>query len=220
VKIKNWQKFQHFKDRRPPWIKLYRDLLDDPDWHDLDGDDAKGLVMLWLIASENGGGLPSPRKLSFRLRITEAKVIQLLKRLKHWLDHDDIELISAEHHDDTPEREGETQDKTEKNLVDLEFEKFKRAYPKRHSSQGWPEAQKFFDKAVKAGTSPADLIVAAQKFCESLPKDTVGTKYVPMAEKWMRKELWREFLPTDEDKKRAEETEKFLAARGYGKPAE
>ena len=104
--------------------------------------------------------------------------------------------------------------------VSLEFEKFRRAYPKRTGSQGWPEAQKFFDKAVKAGTAPADLIAAAQKFCESLPKDTAGTKFVPMAEKWMRKELWREFLPTEEDKRRAEETERFLAARGYGKPAE
>ena len=36
-RIKGWVKFQHFKDRRPPWIKLYRDILEDPDWHDLDG---------------------------------------------------------------------------------------------------------------------------------------------------------------------------------------
>ncbi len=39
-RIKGWVKFQHFKDRRPPWIKLYRDILEDPDWHDLDGDTA------------------------------------------------------------------------------------------------------------------------------------------------------------------------------------
>lgn len=28
-RIKNWKKFQHYKDRRPPWIKLYTELLDD-----------------------------------------------------------------------------------------------------------------------------------------------------------------------------------------------
>ena len=27
MRIKNWKKFQHFRDRKPPWIKLYRDLL-------------------------------------------------------------------------------------------------------------------------------------------------------------------------------------------------
>ena len=57
MRIKNWERFQHFKDRRPPWIKLYRELLDDPDWHDLAGDDAKFLVMLWLIASGDHGSL-------------------------------------------------------------------------------------------------------------------------------------------------------------------
>ena len=29
MRIKNWNRFQHFKDRKPPWIKLYRDILDD-----------------------------------------------------------------------------------------------------------------------------------------------------------------------------------------------
>jgi hypothetical protein len=29
IRIKNWAQFQHFKDRKPPWVKLYRDLLDD-----------------------------------------------------------------------------------------------------------------------------------------------------------------------------------------------
>src|ERR1019366_3474678 len=53
MKIKNWHKFQHFKDRRPPWIKLYRDLLDDPDWHELNGDCVKLLVNLWMLASED-----------------------------------------------------------------------------------------------------------------------------------------------------------------------
>ena len=51
MKIKNWSQFQHFKDRRPPWIKLYRDILDDIEWHELDAKSAKVLVMLWLIAS-------------------------------------------------------------------------------------------------------------------------------------------------------------------------
>ncbi len=29
-RIKNWDKFQHFKNRRPPWIKLHREILDQP----------------------------------------------------------------------------------------------------------------------------------------------------------------------------------------------
>lgn len=111
-KIKGWAKFQHFKDRRPPWIKLYRDLLEDPDWHDLDGDTAKTLVALWLIASEDegqSGALPDARRLAFRLRISETKVNQQLTKLSHWLYHDDIKPLSGGYQDDAPETETETE---------------------------------------------------------------------------------------------------------------
>ena len=112
IRIKNWKKLQHFKDRTPPWIKLYRDLLDDPDWHDLEGIDAKLLVGLWLIASEDethNGTLPSLRKLAFRLRIQEVYLEQAFTRLSHWLIRDDIGSISGRYQDDAPETETETE---------------------------------------------------------------------------------------------------------------
>jgi hypothetical protein len=114
--IKDWKTFQHFKDRTPPWIKLYRHLLDDPDWHALDGDASKLLVMLWLIASEDethSGLLPDERKLAFRLRISETKLIQSLNKLSHWLIQDDIKTISTRYLDDAPETETETETETE-----------------------------------------------------------------------------------------------------------
>lgn len=110
IRIKNWSKLQHFKDRTPPWIKLYRDILDDPDWHDLDGATSKVLIGLWLIASEDDlhqGRLPDTRKLAFRLRITEAQLNQALTKLSHWLVLDDINAISDGNHVDAPERETE-----------------------------------------------------------------------------------------------------------------
>jgi hypothetical protein len=112
-RVKNWTRFQHFKDRRPPWVKLYRDLLDDPDWHGLKGDDAKVLTMLWLIASDDDGRLPSDNKLAFRLRMPEKTVTACLSRLSHWLIQDDIAVISRRYHDDAPETETETETETE-----------------------------------------------------------------------------------------------------------
>ena len=108
IKIKNWSKHQHFKDRTPPWIKLYRDILDDPDWHELDGETSKILVSLWLIASEDEtheGRLPDIRRLAFRLRIKESQVNQAITKLSHWLISDDIEAISESYQDDAPETE-------------------------------------------------------------------------------------------------------------------
>ena len=107
--IKNWTKFQHFKDRRPPWIKLYRDLLDDLEWHQLDPQAAKTLVMLWLIASESDGNLPEIKTLAFRLRMSEKDVLTCVNKLSHWLDQVDIKPISQRYQDDLPETETETE---------------------------------------------------------------------------------------------------------------
>ena len=60
--VRNFERFQHYKDRSPPWIKLYNELLDDyrfavlPDaskWH---------LVAIWLLASRSDNGIPADTK--------------------------------------------------------------------------------------------------------------------------------------------------------------
>lgn len=126
IRIKNWARFQHFKDRSPPWIKLYRDLLDDIQWHKLDPVAAKALVMIWLIASEEDGNLPDTEVLAFRMRKSEAEVQDILSALSHWLEHDDDDVISTRYHADTAggdapiplarsrETEGETEKEGEK----------------------------------------------------------------------------------------------------------
>lgn len=123
MRIKGWNKFQHFRDRTPPWVKLYRDLLDDPDWHDLDGDSAKTLIMLWLIASEDEthiGTLPDIRKLAFRLRIDKKKLEHQIAKLSHWLIQDDITMISGRYQVDAPEGEGEGEGEERQNNVEKE----------------------------------------------------------------------------------------------------
>lgn len=108
MRIKNWHKFQHFKDRKPPWIKLYRDILDDIEWFELDPVAAKALVMIWLIASEDEGNLPDLKRLSFRLRMTEQETTGILGQLSHWLEFPDIAVISTRYHGDALETETET----------------------------------------------------------------------------------------------------------------
>ena len=113
MKIKNWSKFQHFKDRKPPWVKLYRDVLDDMEWYELDPLASKVLVMCWLIASEDDGCLPNSKTLAFRLRMTEKQTIDCLNKLSHWLEQDDINAISEQYQTDSLETEKETETKKE-----------------------------------------------------------------------------------------------------------
>jgi hypothetical protein len=54
-KVKNWENFQHYKDRNPPWIKLHYELLTSRDW--VKFDDASKLLALvcMMLASRNQG---------------------------------------------------------------------------------------------------------------------------------------------------------------------
>lgn len=80
---KNWEKFQHYKHRSPPWIKLHRDILDDYDWWSLPIASRAIAPCLWLLASceENGAFDASPEKLAFRFRMTEKDIQLAIKPL-------------------------------------------------------------------------------------------------------------------------------------------
>lgn len=52
-RVRNFEKYQHYTDRRPPWIKLYRDLWDDPRFFKLNEADRYLLIGLLVIASQN-----------------------------------------------------------------------------------------------------------------------------------------------------------------------
>lgn len=118
-RVRNWSKFQHFKDRRPPWIKLYRDLLDDRAWHAMDGDLARFLVNLWMLASEDQeqhGDLPPVNDIAWRLRVDEIQASQWLVELyPTWLECDDIAMISARYQRESPRAlaRGETEERRE-----------------------------------------------------------------------------------------------------------
>lgn len=80
---KGWSEFQHYKDRKPSWIKLHRDLLDNYDFHCLPIASKALAPCLWLLASEyEGGHIPADfGMISFRLRMTEKDVEQALSAL-------------------------------------------------------------------------------------------------------------------------------------------
>jgi hypothetical protein len=58
-KVKNWDRFQHYKKRNPPWIKLYTSLLDDYEFGCLQ--DASKLLALCLLmlAAKTANRLPN-----------------------------------------------------------------------------------------------------------------------------------------------------------------
>jgi hypothetical protein len=80
---KNWDNFQHYKHRSPPWIKLHKNLLDDMAFQRLPIASKALAPMLWLLASESNDGAitMSPEEIAFRLRMSEKDVISAIKPL-------------------------------------------------------------------------------------------------------------------------------------------
>ena len=53
--IKNWDHYQHYRDRNPPWIKLHYEILSSSDWVILDDTSRVLAVACMLVASRSKG---------------------------------------------------------------------------------------------------------------------------------------------------------------------
>ena len=58
-RIKNWQQYQHYKDRNPPWIKLHRELLTSETWVSLDDASRVLAIASMMLAAATGNKIPS-----------------------------------------------------------------------------------------------------------------------------------------------------------------
>lgn len=58
LSVKNFERFQHYKERRPPWIKLYQEVLEDYAFTRLQDASKAHLVAIWLLASRYENRIP------------------------------------------------------------------------------------------------------------------------------------------------------------------
>ncbi len=83
LRVKNHDKYQHYKDRNPPWIKLYRSILADYDLRQIPIPSRLCFIYCTLLACETDNRIPHDLKyLSERmgLTVTEAMLTPLLER--------------------------------------------------------------------------------------------------------------------------------------------
>lgn len=58
IRIVNWAKFQHYRDRNPPWIKLHRELLTSRTWVSVDDASRVLAIACMLVASATDNKIP------------------------------------------------------------------------------------------------------------------------------------------------------------------
>lgn len=90
IQVKNWDNFQHYKDRTPPWIKLYNHLLDDFEFSCLPDASKAHLLSIWLLASRTNNKIPNnARWIGNKINATEEVNLNIL------IEYGFIELISS-----------------------------------------------------------------------------------------------------------------------------
>lgn len=235
MKIKNWHELQHFKDRTPPWIKLYRNILDQRDISVISDCSFRVLIGLWLLASEDkalAGNLPEIPDIAFRLRKTEKEIAQCLQELDAFIEYDDASLISERYQDDAPETEAYSKEtyreetekevlakKPKKSPMDLyieiaNFDKFWESYGKIGNKQ---QAIKSYNKTIKGGTTHETIINGLrryQDYCQAIGQEQ---RYIKHASTWLNNRGWEDENRVQQHVNRNDKHQRTLdaATRGH-----
>lgn len=117
--VKNFERFQHYKDRAPPWIKLYNELLDNYEFARLQDASKSHLILIWLLASRHSNKLPWDQKwIAARINATSAVNLDEIEKHGFISKISDVgnasESLANGKQSDGLEREGELEKETEK----------------------------------------------------------------------------------------------------------
>jgi uncharacterized phage protein (TIGR02220 family) len=114
VAVRNWERWQTYRSDRgtPPWIKIHRKLLSNPEWSTLSDSEKGQLVSIWIIAADKNGEIPSDpivlRKVCSLDNQPDVNKFIRLGFLESFGCQDGVKMASTERQLDAPEeRRGE-----------------------------------------------------------------------------------------------------------------
>lgn len=206
--VKNWDEFQHYKDRNPPWIKLHRALLDDYEFSQLPDAAKAHLMLIWLFASHNDGCIPhDPEFLARKVGAMQSVDLELLlergflipeRRASDMLDDCKQPASSALALARSRETEAETETEHGRRKGDPlpGFEEFWAAYPKkRHKGKAEAAWRK-----VDPGLLPRILqAVEVAKTRDDWRKEK--GQFIPYPASWLNAKGWEDEAPAPEAKR-------------------
>ena len=114
LRIRNWDKWQSYRRDRgqPPWIKIQRALIRDPDWVALSDAQRGQLVAIWILAADRDGVIPaSPQLLKKLCYMDTDPPIQLF--MDHGFIERDANVTPIRRQADAPEAEAEAETEAE-----------------------------------------------------------------------------------------------------------
>lgn len=197
--VKNWQTFQHYKERNPPWIKLHRSLLDDYEFSRLHDASKAQLILIWMLASQNDGRIPEDAKfLQQRLSLDRPPDLEILLNQGFLIPEQDASNMLADSKQDASdvlvlarsrEKRREEERRIEAERVALAFENFYTAYPRKVAKS---TALRAWQKLCP-DTELADLIIAKVLHQTRAPQWLGdGGKFIPHPATYLNQRRWED----------------------------
>lgn len=194
-RIKNWAKFQHYKDRNPPWVKLHVSILASEDWVMLDDASKLLMVVCMIVAAKHDGIVYDDaayfRRVAYLNRTPNLNPLIDCGFLEPLADASKPEQMQA---DARPEKEAEErQSRAETDLrpraLRAEFDsKFWPGYPKKVAKEA---AFKAYCKSRRA--NEAEIILAGlSRFAAS--RHGQDPQFTPHASTWLTGGQWGDEL--------------------------
>ena len=178
IRIKNWDRWQTYRADRgqPPWIKLHRCLLRNPDWLALTDTQRGQLTALWILAADKNGKIDAPVDVIQRICcMKNAPDLQTLEKhgfISTWR-HDGVTMASTRRHD------GVTETETEESREDKDRptrEKTRQPAPVKNGIIKWDDRVNEFFNTIE----PATL----SQWTKSFPKMDVRQE-IEKARSWL-----------------------------------
>ena len=183
LKVKSWNEFQHYKDREPKWIKVYRHILNDYKYEQLNDQEFGQLVKIWLLASQTENQIPNdPVWIQRKTSMTKKPNINRLLQLSF------LELEGSVQNCTDLYRTVHREDKIREEYIH-HFEKFWNLYLRK---VGKDAALKAFKKLTES-----EMTLAIEK----IPLHAASWKkrdkeHIPHASTWLNGRRWEDEIQT------------------------
>lgn len=213
LRVRSLSKYQHYRDRNPPWVKLHRDLLEDYDFEQLPDVTKAHALLLLLLASRLENEIPNDadwiaRKIGARSKVDIAKLLEsrFLETCgadceQHASDaiaeSKQVALLEGE-------REGETEKRESRGkatalpkpaaLGEVEFDGLWAVCAKK---VGKARARKAYLRLRKAGQLPEleRIRNALMRLQQTEQWTKQGRQYQPHLEAWLNRGGWDDEIP-------------------------
>jgi hypothetical protein len=175
--VKNFERFQHYKDRSPPWIKLYNELLDDYSFGLLPDASKLHLVAIWLLASRSNNHIPhDPGWIAKRISATERVDLTLLQTAGFIEVHEARGAKARRKQTACPESETEAEPEKEREKEDSSADADAAAPPIKGGKKIYPEPFEEFWRAY-----PIDALMSKSKAHEKWGRLSIADRAAALA---------------------------------------